>query len=321
MKYINGFTFRLQNSANWDQEQLNETNHGFAGKDTLDSLRTLVETTACDSIVLAMIALQETPQSEEIDYEGMHMPTDGELKTIIAYAKEELGLSVILKPMVNCSNGVWRAHINFFDIEVPCEPKWSKWFASYQQYLLHYAGIAEETGCDMLMIGCELVQTERKEYYWRALVKEIRKIYSGPLTYNTDKYQEAQVNWWDCLDVISSSGYYPQTKWQENLDRIEKVVKKYNMPFFFAECGCMCRVGCEEIPNDWTYQGEPDMEIQASYYRTMFEECGKRDWISGFGCWDWASNYQDQPIENDSYSVYKKPAAEAIRDYYANNHK
>lgn len=307
MNYINGFTFRLQESEN----------HGYADQETMDSLKMLVKTTACDSIILAVGALQDTPQSEEIDYKGSHIPTDAELIQVIRYAKEELGLSIVLKPMLNCRNGVWRAHINFFDVEVPCEAKWSKWFASYTEYMLHYARIAEDTSCEMLMIGCELVQTERKENYWRALVEKVRHVYTGPLTYNTDKYQEAEVKWWDCLDVISSSGYYPQTKWEENLDRIEAVVKRCHKPFFFAECGCMCRVGCQEVPNDWNYQGESDLRIQADYYKTMFEVCSKREWIEGFGCWDWVSNYKDYPIDNDSYSVYQKPSAKVIHDFYS----
>ena len=79
---------------------------------------------------------------------------------MIHYAKS-LDLNVILKPMVNVSDGTWRAHINFFDMDVPCEPKWSDWFKSYNDFILHYADIAEETGCEMFVIGCELVNADR----------------------------------------------------------------------------------------------------------------------------------------------------------------
>jgi len=293
--------------------------HGFADTETMESLQTLVNSTACDTIILAFEALQDTPQSEKINYVGDFIPTDEELKQVIRYAREDLGLRVILKPMLNCKNGVWRAHINFFDLEVPCEPKWNKWFESYTEYLLHFAKIAEDTNCEMLIIGCELVQTERKEAYWRTLVEKIRGMYTGLLTYNTDKYQEAEIKWWDCLDVISSSGYYPESKWEENLDRIEKVVKKYSKPFFFAECGCMCRVGCSEVPNDWSFEGEENKQVQADYYKTMIDECSKRDWIEGFGCWDWVSTYQEYPIDNSEYSVYQKPASKIIHNFYVKN--
>src|SRR5690606_41400685 len=52
--------------------------------------------------------------STEIDYRGNHMPDDGELKTMMDFARE-LGLKIILKPTVNVRDGSWRAHINFLD--------------------------------------------------------------------------------------------------------------------------------------------------------------------------------------------------------------
>lgn len=305
MKYVKGFTYRMAPSKN----------QSFAGDEAKKSLLLLKEATACDTIVLAIGALQDTPQSEYIDYVGEHMPTDEELGTMIDYAKE-LGLRVILKPMLNCRNHVWRAHINFFDLEVVCEPKWSTWFRSYNEYILHYAQIAEEKECEMLIIGCELVQTERKEGYWRELIEQVRKVYQGLITYNTDKYQETEIKWWDAVDVISSSGYYPINEWEENLDRIEAVVTKFDKPFFFAECGCPCRTGSANIPNDWTFQGPKDVMEQARYYEAMFEACSKREFVQGFACWDWLSNLLDYPVDNDGYSVYQKPAADRIKKWY-----
>ena len=169
----------------------------------------------------------------------------------------------------------------------------------------------------MLIIGCELVQTERREQEWRELVQKIRQVYHGLLTYNTDKYQEEMVKWWDALDVISSSGYYPADRWRENLDRIEAVVKKFNKPFFFAECGCPCRSGSASIPNDWTYEGALDLKEQEAYYHKMFEECSQREWIEGFVCWDWVSNMMEYPVINDGYSVFGKPACNVIQHYYS----
>ena len=52
---------------------------------------------------------------------------------------------------------------SIFDYDVPCEPTWSQWFDSYREYLNHYAKLAEETGCVMLVIGCELVNSDRRK--------------------------------------------------------------------------------------------------------------------------------------------------------------
>lgn len=76
-----------------------------------------------------------------------------------------------------------------------------------------------------------MVMAEHREGQWRELISEIRRYYHGLVSYNTDKYQEDHVSWWDCVDVISSSGYYPINQWEQELDRIEKTVRKYGNRF------------------------------------------------------------------------------------------
>ena len=304
-KKICGFTFTMYPSSLGT----------FYDEYTRESMRCMKEDTGCNAVTIAFMALQETAFSEEIDYTGKHMPTDDEVVSMIKYARE-LGMQVYLKPMVNCKDGTWRARIDFFDVEEPCETKWSVWFKNYDEYILHYAKIAEDTGCELLLIGCELVQAERKEEYWRELIGEVRKVYSGLITYNTDKYQEDHVKWWDALDVISSSGYYPIDAWDDNLRRIEKIVKKYNKPFYFAECGAPCRTGCSYIPNDWTYVGPLNQAEQEEYYRVMFEKCDNSAFVEGFMCWAWNSNLSKNPELDDGYDVYGKPACQVIKKYY-----
>ncbi len=68
------------------------------------------------------------------------------------------------------------------------------------------------------------------------------------VSYNTDKYQEHNVAWQDCMDVISSSGHYPIDDWERQLDRIEAVVAVFDKPFFFAEAGCMSVEGSKYVP-------------------------------------------------------------------------
>jgi hypothetical protein len=253
-----------------------------------------------------------------VDYNGPHIVGDDELTGMINYAKS-LGLKVILKPLVNVRNGTWRAHINFFDVDVPCEPKWHEWFASYTAYQCHYAKIAEETGCEMLVVGCEMVQTDRRADQWRALISEVRTHYTGLITYNADKYQEANITWWDAVDVISSSGYYPSGTWDAELDRIEAVVTQYDKPFFFAEAGCSSKQGAEMIPNDWSLIGKADMKVQADYYKEMFAKTSDRDWVAGFGLWDWSHKLYDlkDAKKDDDYAVYGKTAEKVIKRFYA----
>ncbi|MGV8976688.1 MAG: glycoside hydrolase family 113 [Cellulomonas sp.] len=176
------------------------------------SMDLMVERLAPTWTAVAFAAYQATAQSTEISFRHAPTVTDDEVRAAIGHAKS-LGLAVCLKPVVSCSDGTWRAHINFFDLDVPCEPTWAQWFASYTEFMLRLARIAEETGVEMLCLGCEMVQTDRREEQWRALVAEVRTVYSGLLTSSCDKYQEGQIGWWDAVDVMSSSGYCPIDDW------------------------------------------------------------------------------------------------------------
>lgn len=219
---------------------------------------------------------------------------------------------------MNCKDGTWRAFINFFEHDVPCEPKWKNWFASYKEFQTHYARIAEEEQCDIFIAGCEMVMTEHREKQWREVIASIRKEYHGLVSYNTDKYQEDHVSWWDCVDVISSSGYYPIDQWEQELDRIEKTVLKYKKPFFFAEAGCMSRKGSGMIPNNRELQGELRLEEQCEWYRAMFEACKKRPWLCGFALWEWAPKLPSasEAWKDDSYEICEKPVQVIIKRFY-----
>ncbi|MDE6608044.1 MAG: 1,4-beta-xylanase, partial [Lachnospiraceae bacterium] len=290
----------------------------FATENARQSLKLMKERTHANFIILVPGGLQDTPQSETIDYTSKATMTDDELKQMIAYA-QELGLMVALKPTVNCKNGTWRAHINFFDEDVPCEPKWSNWFDSYSDFQTHYANISRETGCIMHIAGCEMVMSERRGTQWRQVISDIRREYKGLVSYNTDKYQEHNVSWWDCVDVISSSGYYPIHDWENQLDRIEAVVKKFQKPFFFAESGCMSVEGSPKVPNDWSVRGKVDTKGQAVWYETMFQACLKRKWIGGFALWSWTDQLYspDSASARGDYELFEKPAEKVVYNYYS----
>lgn len=306
MEYIKGVTFAAFARRG-----------ALAKKEARRSLQLLAERTHANFIMLVPGALQETAQSEQIDFRSEATMGAEELKEMIHIIKD-MGLRAALKPTVNCKNGTWRAHINFFDEDVPCEPKWKNWFASYTDYQLYFAGIAEQCGCDMFLPGCEMVQSERREEEWRKLIADIREVYGGPVSYNTDKYQEHNVKWWDAVDVISSSGYYPLADWERQLDRIEAVVKKFKKPFFFAECGCMSTENSSLRPNDWTVRGNTNLQEQADWYKAMFAAAGKRPWVNGFTLWDWQWKlYREEEAEkNGGYAIYAKPAEKIVADFY-----
>lgn len=293
----------------------------FSQEKTKQSLQTMKERTNANFIILVPNGLQDTPNSEEICFTSEATMGDDELKSIITYA-QELGLYVALKPTVNCKNGTWRALVNFFDEDVPCEPKWKNWFDSYSAFQRHYAKLSQEMGCVMHIAGCEMVMSERRADEWRQIISDIRTEYKGIVSYNTDKYQEHNVSWWDCVDMISSSGYYPIHDWENQLDRIEAVVKKFNKPFFFAEAGCMSVKGSNLVPNDWTIRNDLDLIGQADWFNAMFLACEKRDWVQGWALWSWTDKLYPEhtAAQKGDYELFGKPAEQVVHQYYSKYH-
>ena len=285
-----------------------------AAEESLDALAELSVGWNC----VTFAALQDKPSSTEIHWQDAPTVTDDEVRWAIRAAKTR-GQHVILKPVVNCADGTWRAFIGFFEIDVPGEPGWADWWRSYTAFIVHHAELAEQEGVELFVIGCEMVRADPREAEWRELIRRVREVYHGPITYNCDKYQEDRITWWDAVDVISASGYYPHGAWPAQLDRIEAVVRAHDKPFLFIECGCPSRAGSASRPNDWTFGGAADPHEQADYLAEMFEHAGARDWVGGFVLWDWPAILyaRDEALGNRDYCMYGKPGAEVVRDYYA----
>lgn len=303
----------------WKIKAFNFTSFNAAETDLKNAKRQIdemVERCSVNTVVLTFGALQEHCFSTFIDWKGPHMFEDNQIIQLIEYSRRK-GLKVILKPMLNVSDGYWRAYIRFFDEDVPCEPKWEDWFRNYSEYIIHFAELCESQSVDMLIIGCELVGTDHRDQEWRQLIRQTRQVYKGLLTYNCDKYQEHRVNWWDDLDVISSSGYYPLNDWDQQLERISNTVQQYNKPFFFSEIGCPSTENASLVPNDWNVVGvHPfNLEEQNIFFSNMFQKCSKLDWHFGYCIWNWPMNLslKYQAEMDGNYFVIGKPAQFTVK--------
>lgn len=251
-----------------------------------ESLEALPRELAANTVFLCPCGVQRTAHSTQVDFSSERTTGDEELAQAIRRA-HALGMRVALKPTVNCLDGVWRAHVCFFDHDVPGEPTWGEWFASYTAFQQHFARIAQREGAEWFLPGCEMVMAERREDEWRALIAALRAEYGGQIAYNCDKYQEDRVHWWDCLDAIASSGYYPLGDWEQELARIEAVSLRFGKPFFFAEMGCMATSGASARPNDWSREGEYAPGEQLAWYEEMLSQLHAHPFVRGYALWDW----------------------------------
>ena len=306
MRYLNGCTFAFMSPRGFTQKE-----------EWKRSLRLMVESTGCDTVILPVGALQDHCYSTKVDYLTPDVMSMDDVRAV-ADEVRRLGLHLVIKAMVNVRDGYWRAYIRFFDTYVPTEPTWEQWFASYDEFVVELAKTAQEVGAEMFCLGCEMVGTDHRADEWRDLIAQVRNVYTGPLTYNCDKFQEHHVTWWDAVDAISSSGYYPIDQLEEHFQRIEAVAEKFGKPFFFMESGCPSRDGSEYVPNNWAFGGAQSNEAQEKWYKAYTDMLLKHPKIRGCVWWDWSA-VRLYPIENaatnDGYCVYGKPAEKVLQAY------
>lgn len=295
--------------------------------------RELLLDTGINWVCLAPAFSQKTFSSTEITFDYARHVTDLDILEAVRHFHSK-NVKVCLKPILNSDDGMWRALIDFPDENMRCQDVyWDKWFAAYSAFMLHYAGIAEESGCEMLCIGCEMLGTERKETHWRRLIEEIRAAYTGKLIYNTNHGHEADVKWFDALDFIGTSAYYPVAKqggasaeemaqvWEKIAERLGKLSEEMQKKIVFMEIGCRSAEGCATMPWDFTHMHFPwSEEEQANFYHSCLSVFSDKPWFGGVFWWDWSTKIYDdrETAEKDlGFNIHLKKAETVIRQHYA----
>jgi len=233
----------------------------------------------------------------------------------------ELGMKVMLKPMVDCRDGNWRGNIN---------PS-SAWFTAYQDFANFWADIAQEHKAEMFCAGCELVKTLSWSSSWRNIIQDVRtNHYSGPMTYAANHGREQNINWWDELDYIGIDAYYSltskndptlaelKTAWNNRCNSIE-TWRNNNWPsmdIIFTEVGYQSVDGTNKTPW-WTNPSNPiDLQEQADCYEALLSQCKDRSWWLGAFWWNWETDPDAGGPENPYHPMQNKPAEQVLYNYY-----
>ena len=74
----------------------------------------------------------------------------------------------------------------------------------------HHAELAARIQADIFCVGTELSKLSVYDAEWRRIIRDVRKIYKGPLTYAAVQGPEFEnLRFWDALDYIGLNNYYP----------------------------------------------------------------------------------------------------------------
>lgn len=236
-------------------------------------------------------------------------------------------IKVMLKPQIWVWNGEFTGLI-----KMNSDEDWKVLEQSYSNFILNFARIAQEMSVEIFCIGTELESfIDERPDYWYRLIKDIRKVYKGKLTYAANWNEFERTPFWSELDYIGVDGYFPLSEeqtpsleqckqsWQKHKVLLKSYSKKFDKPILFTEFGYRSIDFAGKYP--WKVDrenGKVNLGAQAVLTRSLFEELWDEDWFAGGFVWKW---YHDHElvggIENNRFTPQNKPAEEVIREFYA----
>ncbi|MGA2172104.1 MAG: dockerin type I domain-containing protein [Sedimentisphaerales bacterium] len=296
--------------------------NAFSTEDSNTSLGNL-RNTGCQWVAINVWEFQDNATSTVIAPDYNLFSVSPESVKVAVDRCHELGMKVLLKPMLDMKTGGWRAYI------VPSD----EWFAAYHGFMNYWADFAQTNNCEMLCIGCEFEGTSSWADAWRSVANDVRTHYSGPITYAGNYGGESDISWWDAVDYIGIDAYYSLTgitnptlaqlvsAWTSRANSIESW-RNANWPdkqIIFTEVGYGSYDGSNITPWAWLAPEDPtpvDLNEQADCYEALFSACAARDWWAGVFWWNWETDPNYDGREGRDFSPQNKPAEDVIKAYY-----
>lgn len=235
-------------------------------------------------------------------------------------------VQIMLKPQIWVWNGKYTGHIM-----MNSEANWKKLEDTYTQFILMYAKTAEEINAPIFCIGTELEKfvTNRPEY-WKTLIKKIRNIYKGKLTYAANWDEFKRVSFWKQLDYIGIDAYFPLSEkktptvtefekgWAAHKNEIERIQKQFNKPILFTEFGYRSVDFAGKEPWDSKRVVESvNLEAQANGLQALYNQFWDEDWFVGGFLWKWFHRHASVGGKNNNrFTPQNKPAEKLIKKLY-----
>jgi hypothetical protein len=233
----------------------------------------------------------------------------------------------MLKPQVYIHNS-WVGEVDF-----KTEAEWKIWEDTYRNYILTFAKIAAEEKIDLFCIGTEYkIAAQKREMFWRNLIDEVRSIYHGQITYSSNWDGYKKVPFWDALDFIGLSAYFPLTKiktpsvtllkkeWKPILNKLKKFSNKHKKNILFTEYGYLSVDYCAD--KNWLLEKQLDdleinQEAQANAYHALLETFGTQNFWNGGFLWKWYHNKEGRKeYRAKDYTPQGKTAEDVIKFWY-----
>jgi len=236
------------------------------------------------------------------------------------------GVKIMLKPQIWIWQGEFTGHMR-----MESEENWKILEETYSDFILTYAKVAEETNAEVFCIGTELEAfVKERPSYWQNLIKKIKNVYKGKLTYAANWDEYPRTPFWEKLDYIGVDAYFPlseekspsqkqiQEGWQKWKLNLNAIAAEKDKPILFTEFGYRSMDYTAKKP--WLVDRNEmavNLTAQSNATKAVFEEFWKEDWFAGGFVWKWFINHEKSGGEkNNRFTPQNKPAEDVIRAYY-----
>jgi hypothetical protein len=239
------------------------------------------------------------------------------------------GLRVLLVPHLWIESGEWRGELD------PGSPEaWQDWSRNYRAFLLTWAEVARDAQADMLSVGVELRSwlTTAHAPSFAPILRDVRRVYPGLLTYAGNWDDAEQTVIWGDLDVIGVNAFFPladkdgaplstlESGARQVAERMQALAEAWHKPIMFNEFGYTTRANPAVRPWEWPDRMShvvPDQQAQADAYEALLSAVIDRPWFAGLFMWRLYADPDDMSQEAEwGFSPRGKLAEIVLRDAF-----
>lgn len=135
------------------------------------------------------------------------------------------------------------------------------------------------------------------------------------------------VNFWDALDYIAVSAYYPlsdhinptvdevKSAWTPIMKTLNDTATKFNKKVVFSEIGYTSQDNSPIHPNECC-SGNLNLETQRVLFEAFFETVWQQSWFEGVFWWSWDASNTSPHNDTKDFETYGKPAQSVYSKYY-----
>jgi len=246
-------------------------------------------------VLVVVNAYQSDRFSSDIALRRGRSPSETTVARTLLQVRQA-GMRAAVMPVVRLAN---RGRHDWRGVIAPADGL-DAWFASYRRFVLPLTRLAEGAGAVRFVVGSELSSLEPYQGHWRGLIFELRNHFSGTLTYSANWDRIHAVDFWDALDEVGLTAYFPLTAdgkprtteslmraWRLPRAQIDALGQRVGKPVLITEVGYPSLGSAADQPWDDSSTANVDLRLQQRLYRSFCDAFAQTSSVSGFYVWNW----------------------------------